>query len=80
MAKDPLSSLEKVDLRTYWQNEARDFTPWLAEYIHLLGEAIGFELDLATTNNRNGVTWFSITKVSTIKWSSLTNLLMKKSA
>jgi len=48
MAKDPLSSLEKVDLRTYWQNEARDFTPWLAEYIHLLGDAIGLDLEVET--------------------------------
>jgi len=48
MNKTPLSSLEKVDLRTYWQNEARDFTPWLAEYIHLLGDAIGQDLEVET--------------------------------
>jgi len=48
MDKTPLSSLEKVDLRTYWKNEARDFTPWLAEYIHLLGDAIGQDLEVET--------------------------------
>jgi hypothetical protein len=35
--------LESVQLRKYWRDEARDFTPWLAreENLTLLGEAIG---------------------------------------
>jgi hypothetical protein len=37
-----LSCLERVDLREVWKDEARDFTPWLAqaESIALLGETI----------------------------------------
>ena len=41
--KTPLGRLEKVELRNYWKDEARDFTPWLAEddNINLLGETVG---------------------------------------
>lgn len=43
-----LGRLEKLDLRSYWKNEARNFTPWLAlkENIDLLGETIGIELEV----------------------------------
>lgn len=40
-----LGRLERVDLREVWQREANSFTPWLAENLHLIGEAI--EMDLA---------------------------------
>jgi hypothetical protein len=30
--------LKRLDLRTIWQNEAKHFTPWLAENIERLGE------------------------------------------
>lgn len=40
--------LEPVALRTYFPDEARDFTPWLAkeENLTLLGDAIGMSLEL----------------------------------
>jgi hypothetical protein len=43
-----LGHLERVDLREVWQNEAEDFTPWLAreENIGLLGDAIGIDLEV----------------------------------
>ena len=47
MKTNELARLEAVDPRTYWQNEATDFTPWLAqgENIELLGDTIGLELE-----------------------------------
>ena len=43
-----LGKLITVDLREYWENEAIDFTPWLAEEenISLLGESIGIDLEV----------------------------------
>ncbi len=44
-----LGRLTKIDdLRDIWQNEAGDFTPWLAaeENITLLGDTIGLELEV----------------------------------
>lgn len=57
--KQPLGILEQVDLRTYWENEASDFTPWLAtqENLRLLGRAI--EMDLETQGTEVGVGPFS---------------------
>lgn len=48
MSGKQLGRLEKVKLRDYWQSEAGDFTPWLAEEgnIEILGEAIGLELEV----------------------------------
>jgi hypothetical protein len=41
-----LGRLEHVDARTVWQSEPRDFTPWLAQNLGLLGEALGLDLEL----------------------------------
>lgn len=38
--------LEKVDPREIWSHEAHDFTPWLADNLTQLGNAIGSELEL----------------------------------
>jgi hypothetical protein len=46
------------DLRTIWKHEEKDFTPWLAENISLLGEALG--LDLEVTSVEHGVGAFSL--------------------
>ncbi|CAA7614905.1 DUF4268 domain-containing protein [Magnetospirillum sp. SS-4] len=44
-----LGRLEQVPPRTLWESEARDFTPWLAENLGLLGEALGLDLELVQT-------------------------------
>lgn len=46
-----LGGLRKLNVRTIWQNEASEFTPWLAsdENIGLLGDAIGIELEVENT-------------------------------
>ncbi len=52
-----LGKLEKVNLREFWEDEARDFTPWLAkeENIELLGEALGVGLEVEGTEIPVGV-------------------------
>jgi len=46
------------DLRTVWKHEEKEFTPWLAENISLLGEALG--LDLEVTSVEHDVGAFSL--------------------
>ena len=38
--------IQKVDPKSIWKHEAHDFTPWLADNIAELGEAIGIELEV----------------------------------
>ena len=38
--------LEPVSLRQVWPDEARDFTPWLADNLHLLGAELNLALEL----------------------------------
>jgi hypothetical protein len=38
--------LKKLNLRDIWQNEATEFTPWLAKNINELSEALGMQLEL----------------------------------
>ncbi len=38
-----LGALKKKAVREYWDNEASEFTPWLADNINLLGEALGLD-------------------------------------
>ena len=52
-----LSKITKVDLRSCWQNEASDFTPWLAseENISLLADALGMnELEVKAQEEHVG--------------------------
>jgi hypothetical protein len=50
-----LGEFETVDLRTIWNNEATDFTPWLAkaENLERLSKALG--MDLETTGTEQSV-------------------------
>ena len=51
LMKKSLGKLTRVELREYWADEAREFTPWLAqeENLQLLGDAIGIDLELEDT-------------------------------
>jgi len=46
-----LGKLVKVDLRHYWKDEARDFTPWLAkpENIQLLADTLDIDIEVEDT-------------------------------
>ena len=48
MISKPLGRLEPVNLRNYWQDEARDFTNWLSgnENLGLLSDALSMDLEL----------------------------------
>jgi hypothetical protein len=41
-----LGVLERIDAREAWKSEPYEFTPWLRQNIHLLGKAIGIEIDV----------------------------------
>ena len=43
-----LGRIEMIDLREAWTNEATEFTPWLAENLSELSNAMGIELELET--------------------------------
>ena len=40
-----LGRIERLDVRDAWPDEARDLTPWLAENLDLLAEAVGLDLE-----------------------------------
>jgi len=44
-----LGILKTITPRQKWNNEARDFTPWLAKNIEELNKAVGLELEVENT-------------------------------
>ena len=42
------------DLRTIWKHEEKDFTPWLAQNISLLGEPLGLDLEIISVEHAVG--------------------------
>ncbi len=54
--EEELGRLIRVPLRDLWEDEARDFTPWLAreENISLLGETIGVVLEVEEEEKKVG--------------------------
>lgn len=38
--------IEQLEVRDMWPDEARDFTPWLAENLHQLGDVLDLKLEL----------------------------------
>ncbi|MEO0075833.1 MAG: DUF4268 domain-containing protein, partial [candidate division WOR-3 bacterium] len=44
-----LGILKTITPRQIWNNEARDFTPWLANNIEKLNKALGLELEVENT-------------------------------
>ena len=43
--KQELSTIKNVDIREVWPSEPENFTPWLAEHISDLGDALGLDLE-----------------------------------
>lgn len=41
-----LGRMESVEIRSVWEHEARDFTPWLLEHADHLAETLGIDLEL----------------------------------
>ena len=45
----PEDGIKQVEVRTKWKHEALNFTPWLAENLHLLGDELEMKLELDRT-------------------------------
>ena len=60
MSDRELGEVEMVNLETVWPHEALDFTPWLAENLHLLGEALNMNLKLTQPEARVGPYYLDI--------------------
>ena len=49
-----IGRLRRVSLREVWPHEARDFTPWLAENIDVLNNAIDLSLSIVEREQAAG--------------------------
>lgn len=72
-----LGTLRRVEPRSIWKSEAVDFTPWLANNLAMLGEALGLELDLEDREGKwagsRSISWRE-RSARTAWWSSRINL------
>ena len=57
---EPEQGIEQLDVHTLWKNEALDFTPWLADNLHLLSEELGIELEFCEREKRVGPMFLDI--------------------
>ena len=46
--------MKPVNVHKMWKDEAQDFTPWLAENLHVLNDVLGFKLELDQTEKPVG--------------------------
>lgn len=49
-----LGTIHPVALKELWSGEATHFTPWLAEHLDVLGEKLGMDLELESTEASAG--------------------------
>lgn len=49
-----LGTIQEVGLRELWPGEATHFTPWLAENLSILGDKLGMDLELDSTEKSAG--------------------------
>ncbi|MCF8232190.1 MAG: DUF4268 domain-containing protein [Bacteroidales bacterium] len=54
MSNPDLGHIQIVEPRELWEDEARDFTPWLAENAQQLSEAIGIPIEIDSTEKEVG--------------------------
>ena len=55
-----LGKLESVPVRNIWPDEARNFTPWLAENLDRLGVELEMDLELSSKKPQQAVSeWTS---------------------
>lgn len=64
LSPDSLKRVTRIDPRTAWGHEARDFTPWLADHLEELAAAIG-GLDLQLEGQEHAVGDFAADLVGT---------------
>ena len=56
----PEGRIEALEVREIWEDEAADFTPWLAENLDLLGKELGLDLELVETEKPIGSFYLDI--------------------
>ena len=55
-----LGTIERIRLRDVWKYEDKNFTPWLAANISLLGGALGLDLEVRAQETAVGIYWLDI--------------------